>query len=535
MTEATLGDSRPRGSGFGRSMFHQASNTKIYGGDFHMHEHTHGVGGMDNKQRIREALALLNSRAEHGAPYDAAAREDVPKCRERTRVAVIDGIHKWAHSQESDAHPFMWMYGPAGCGKTTIMQTVAEIFNEEDCLATSFFFSKLSAARPTEKTNFIITIAYQLSLCILPLEQPLADALSNPSILTKSLAKQLDALVIGPLKMLDPAQVGGPRCIVLIDGLDECTGDAAQRDVLDLLEQFWRQTHHRIRILVASRPLSPIQAFFSRASIRRITRTIALDNKYEPDEDIRRFILSEFGKIREEHPARRGLPSNWPTDSNVTTLVRRASGQFIYASVVMKYIADHGRHPHNSLQTIISLKTSGNERPYQQLDALYTEILSSIEPQNLAYVQDIIGCLLIDTDFHFSRAVQKGVPWEDHAIDFLFMVQPGTTDKSVKHWECCRYLLIMLSKAPLSLELAAVLEDLLQVPKDCLIQEIHISNASVQIEEAPLSLVAAVLKGPLQVPKDCLIQESHIGNVSRQIEPEEFFISICLYLFYAAI
>lgn len=182
-------------------MFRHASDIHILGGTFNAYG-SGGKNGTDEKKRIVDTMALLSSRAEQGAPYDAAAHEEVPKCHEHTRVAIMEGVHRWADSQKPDAPPLMWMYGPASSSKTTIMQMVAETFDKEGSLAASFFFSRLSAGCPREKKNFVTTLAHQLSLCIPALQQPLAAALSNSSILTKSLAKQMDALVIGPLNEL---------------------------------------------------------------------------------------------------------------------------------------------------------------------------------------------------------------------------------------------------------------------------------------------------------------------------------------------
>ncbi|KAF5314351.1 hypothetical protein D9619_011960 [Psilocybe cf. subviscida] len=424
MSQSTSGDSGPRNVDSGVSMFRDASNMNFHNSTLI----TNGSGGTNKKKRIANAMALLGSRAEKGSPYDAAAREDVPKCQEHTRVAIIGGIHKWAHSQEPDAPPLMWMYGPAGSGKTTIMQTVAETFDKEGSLAMSFFFSRLSAKRPKEKENFVITMAHQLALFIPALQQPLAGALSDSSILTKSLTKQLDSLIVGPLKTLDAAQVGS-RCIFLVDGLDECDGDTAQRDVLDLLERLLDQAHHHVRVLVASRSLSHIQSFFSQRRIGERTQSTPLDNDYQSDKDIRQYFISKFGKISQEHPARSGLPSEWPSDSDVKVLEKRASGQFIYASVVMKFIGDHSRHPDESLQMIINLKSSSDARPYEELDAVYAQVLSTIEPHNLEFVQTLIGCLLLGVrEGAFSQVAHNQATT---VIDSVFMIQPGTTDARI--------------------------------------------------------------------------------------------------------
>ncbi|KAF5313777.1 hypothetical protein D9619_013688 [Psilocybe cf. subviscida] len=292
----------------GGSIFQGASNVNIQGGTFQVY----GSSGTDEKKRIADAMALLATHAAQGAPYDAAAREDVPKCHEYTRVAIVDGIHHWAHCLKPGARPLMWMYGPAGSGKTTIMQTVAETFDKEGSLAASFFFSRLSAARPRDKGRFVITLAHQLSLCILALQQPLADALSDSSLLKKSLTKQLDALIIGPLKTLDLTTIGARR-IFLVDGLDECDGHMAQRDILNLLNHFLEEIGHHIRILVASRSLSPIQSFFAHSRIAEITETTPLDNDYQSNADVTKFFNAEFAEIHVDHPSRGGLTAEWPS------------------------------------------------------------------------------------------------------------------------------------------------------------------------------------------------------------------------------
>ncbi|KAF5313773.1 hypothetical protein D9619_013680 [Psilocybe cf. subviscida] len=379
-------------SDLGGSMFREASDIHIHGGRFN----AYGSGGPDGKKKMEKAMVRLSLRAEQGAPYDAAAREDVPKCHEHTRVVIINGVHKWAHSQEADARTLMWIYGPA-----------SKTFDEEGTLAASFFFSRLSAERQVKKDKFVSTIALQLSRSIPALQQPLADALldSSRSMLNKSFAKRMDALVIDPLNMIDPAEIGARR-IFLVDGLDECDGDTAQQDILNLLEQFSK----------LARP----------CGILEIKKTSSLTDEYQSDMDVKLFVILQFAKIRRDHPARNGLPLVWPSWSDIDILVRRASGQFIYASVVMKFIGTHARHLVESLQAIISLQVDGNVHPYDELDALYAQVLSTIEPENVEFVRTLMGCLLLDkTKFYFARISQTDAT---KVLDLLFMIQPGATD-----------------------------------------------------------------------------------------------------------
>ncbi|KAF5314500.1 hypothetical protein D9619_011954 [Psilocybe cf. subviscida] len=101
MSHSTSGDSGARNVDSGASMFRSASNINIQSSTF-----INGSGGMD-KKKITDAMALLGSRAEKGAPYDAAAREDVPMCHEHTRVAIIDGRrYSLLANTVDDSRPF---------------------------------------------------------------------------------------------------------------------------------------------------------------------------------------------------------------------------------------------------------------------------------------------------------------------------------------------------------------------------------------------------------------------------------------------
>jgi len=72
--------------------------------------------------------------------YDSDNRPDPPKCHPNTRVAVINKIIDWANGM-TDTNAFMlWLYGPAGAGKTAIARRIAELFAKYGLLLASFLF-----------------------------------------------------------------------------------------------------------------------------------------------------------------------------------------------------------------------------------------------------------------------------------------------------------------------------------------------------------------------------------------------------------
>lgn len=57
----------------------------------------------------------------------------------------------------------LWMYGPAGAGKSAIAQSIAELC--EALLAASFFFSRTAAGR-SDSSRLVATIVWQLILSV---------------------------------------------------------------------------------------------------------------------------------------------------------------------------------------------------------------------------------------------------------------------------------------------------------------------------------------------------------------------------------
>ncbi|EEB94165.1 hypothetical protein MPER_07068, partial [Moniliophthora perniciosa FA553] len=70
----------------------------------------------------------------------------------------------------------LWLYGPAGAGKSAIAQTVAETAREENILVASFFFSRADSKRNNPKYIFL-SIAYQLAHSIPELREPIERAI----------------------------------------------------------------------------------------------------------------------------------------------------------------------------------------------------------------------------------------------------------------------------------------------------------------------------------------------------------------------
>ena len=193
---------------------------------------------------------------------------------------------------------FLWLYGPAGAGKSAIEQTIAELCHQKNYLAASFFFSRSFSDR-NKKTFLITTIVHQLIVSIPEIREHVGNALyNNSSMLTRSLEAQMDALVVEPLEAA--ASCCGvdfmnhrPKVIVL-DGLDECGDPESQRYILKVLTNSINKQSIPFSFILASRPEQHILEVFDAKLLSSLATRLVLDDKYHPDVDIQMFLQSKF-------------------------------------------------------------------------------------------------------------------------------------------------------------------------------------------------------------------------------------------------
>ncbi|PPQ90663.1 hypothetical protein CVT25_004700, partial [Psilocybe cyanescens] len=307
------------------------------------------IGGFE---RLQEHVA-------HGAFHDSGERFDPPKCHHNTRVAIIKRIMHWIGGLNEDIREalVMWLYGAAGAGKSAIAQTIAEILDGQHIVLASFFFSRNDPERGTA-IPLITTLAYQLAVKLpLVFRERLGQAFENdPLITTRSLEAQFKTLVREPLlELLHSGFSTNNHIVIIIDGLDECDNPKVQAGIVDLSFRLLDSRDLPLKILIASRPEMDISSSFDRKPFYTLAR-IALDDDYQSAEDIRHFLADKFNEIKADHPLRSYIPIGWPAEDSLNTLVRKSSGQFIYASTVVKYVASARHRPTHRLEVVLGIK-----------------------------------------------------------------------------------------------------------------------------------------------------------------------------------
>ncbi|PPQ82991.1 hypothetical protein CVT25_005294 [Psilocybe cyanescens] len=417
--------------------FPGSSNFTIESGIFNTVTHQY--------QNPKGVLESLQKYVAHGAFYDSGERFDPPKCHPNTRVAIINRITDWISGLNEDTREafIMWLYGAAGAGKSAIAQTIAEILHHQHFIFATFFFSRNDPQRGAAKW-LVTTLAYQLAT---QLPQVFRERVAftfeqDPLIVTKSIETQFMTLVREPLlELLHSGFSTDNHMVIIIDGLDECDDPKVQARIVDLSFRLLDSRDLPLKILIASRPEIDISSSFDRKPFSTLARIaldddyqsaedirhfladkfdeiktqhrlrsyipvgwpandslntlvrkkpfstlarIALDDDYQSAEDIRHFLADKFDEIKTQHRLRSYIPVGWPANDSLNTLVRKSSGQFIYASTVVKYVASAHNRPTHRLEVVLGIHPpKAGDSPFAELDALYQHILMGVEHVDL--------------------------------------------------------------------------------------------------------------------------------------------------------
>ncbi|RXW21491.1 hypothetical protein EST38_g4367 [Candolleomyces aberdarensis] len=324
-----------------------------------------------------DSWKLLSEKSAPNAFHNSTARYDRPKCDDDTRLEVTTEIMNWIEDRNCPQR-LLCMTGAAGAGKSALQQTTAERCAKSKILGSAFIFG---AADPTRNTvtPVVPTIAFQLGLANPALKEAINLAIeSDPTIFSRSLQEQMDTLIVGPVRSLtDPKAL--PAYAILIDGLDECKGEHHQSELLGAIKECLLADGLPFRVFIASRPEWAIRRELDPGGdLHELAYHIQLNDKYDATADIRRYLwrrLREIGRRSRGFEARSHL---WPAAEDIEILVRAASGQFIYAATVVKYMSEPRVDPFDRLRTVIGWTPAEDQlaRPFEILDRLYTNILS---------------------------------------------------------------------------------------------------------------------------------------------------------------
>jgi len=333
---------------------------------------------------------------------------------EGTREAIIQDILDWL-KKVTKSSSILWLRGPAGHGKTALEFTIAEICKKEGLLIGSFFFSN-RIANCSDGGLLFTTLAAQLMQAFPSTSRHIDKIIRNdPNIFDKVLEAQMNALIVEPIKriatmarVIDTVTFGWKSypTLIVIDGLDECTGIDVQDEILRVIGDLVQNLRLPLRFLIASRPEPNLCEAFEKLQSqlpKDSLSTVILTEDALTRRDIQIYFERKFKELRARHSY---LPAEWPGPDIILRLVDKASGQFVYATTVIIYISSPDDRPDDCLNIILKLlETPVGDAPYAPLDQLYTHIVHSVPAKHRTDVLQVLGQLIVVRDLDGERDI----------------------------------------------------------------------------------------------------------------------------------
>jgi hypothetical protein len=384
-------------------------------------------------------LAHLHSFIAASAMHDSKERFPQPKCHPSTRERILQRILNWVESDSCER--ILWLSGSAGTGKSAIAQTVSERCQRDGRLAATFFFFRTSSERNTSE-RLVATLAYQIALSVPGAKEFIANAVEDDlSVFSKDINSQLFQLIIRPLTLAAQGWDSTQQSLVIIDGLDECIEERQQTDILSAICNAFMTHELPLRFLICSRPEHSIEMRFERSDLESATARLVVDMDNTVTQDITIFLEAEFSRIHREQCIQETL---WPSEDVIQSLAERASGQFIYASTIIKFIDDRHFQPQQRLDMVLGTLPHGMRSPYAEIDLLYTQILDSVPASK---VEKTLLCLGLVIHYHrlfipdmsttrsafLSELLQLNPGGVQHLLRELHSVLDVQTQVSIRH------------------------------------------------------------------------------------------------------
>ncbi|KAJ3576341.1 hypothetical protein NP233_g488 [Leucocoprinus birnbaumii] len=359
---------------------------------------------IDNSQYIitgQPVLLLLKGAGTPEAALDAGARHPPPRCHPGTRKTIHEKLSRWLFDLLCEQR-MIWLFGPAGVGKTAVAQTFAELVEGEGRLAASYFFSGTTEKNRSDPLRVVPTLAYQLAINHERYRHLITQRLaSDPSILDATIHIQFRKLIVEPfLHLASENRQPSDSYVIVLDGLDECSSDGAQCELVELIKDAAQRKELPFIWLLCSRPERHLKYTFSQLEYVQACQweELLIDNEVRAD--VEAFLRDHFKEIYERYRdiVMIGDDGTWPSHVDFQAILKAVDGYFVFASTVDKFIGDpEAANPQAQLAILLStlqgLNAVGVSNPLEALDVLYSRILTKVPERNLSTALQILTVL----------------------------------------------------------------------------------------------------------------------------------------------
>ena len=341
------------------------------------------------------------------ACHDSRERFPPPRCHPSTRkeilATIMDHVRETPSSfevlymyGEAPSSMILLLFGSEGTGKSAIAQTIAEHCKSKGTLGASFFFSRVSSDRNTDK-NLIATLAYQLCMNVPEMKRFIVKAVEDDlSTFQKDLDTQMERLIINPVIQATEEGIMSLSfpTIIVVDGLDECEGVKEQSAFLRAIGSAMERHNLPLYFFITSRPEARIVNLLNQDRVMGLlSHQLNLDqNHIQTKKDIEEYFRSEFERIRIAHHMPNSLV--WPSQSNIQALVSKTNMLFSHASELMGFIDDQKDTPQNRLEDILRPSSSSGQSSRSEVLLATSAGTDRVQPKPKTSFKEKTGTVL---------------------------------------------------------------------------------------------------------------------------------------------
>jgi len=212
-------------------------------------------------------------------------------------------------------------------------------------------------------------------------------------------------LIVEPLQEIEKQGKRVQPKAIFIDGLDECAGEEAQSEIIEVIASSVRTRSTPFRWAIFSRAEPRIVSTFSQDTIASITHSVELVISREVDGEIELYLRGEFKNILRRRNCLH-LSSSWPANDDIRRLVDAAAGLFAHSAAALRQVGYPSDWQFRErLQSVLdALSQAGNQgstSPFSQLDALYIHIMSQM-PDSILPSAQLFLCFGVRYDIDYG-------------------------------------------------------------------------------------------------------------------------------------
>lgn len=316
---------------------------------------------------------------------------------------ILCEIHTWlvtacAYEKEIPKDGILfWISGLGGTGKTTIACSVAEMCEELQILAGTFFCSRHDS-ECSDPGLIFLTLCRQLCHRRAKFREKVEAILKEkPDIVNCGPYRQFEELFVRPLEDLGK---DFHRLVIVLDALDECKDEGATSTILSVIAKYAQRISPFLLFVITSRPEERITAIFdkSRANSLSDTTTPLLLHAVPLEmtlKDIKHYINHKF----DSYIAVLRVKKGWPSAIDRNKLTALSGGLFIYVATAIKFIMDEEyANPKGRLRSLLDVQP-GSLTPREFLFDLYSTVMvascDKASPELVDNIRNVLGTVVV--------------------------------------------------------------------------------------------------------------------------------------------